>query len=371
MLLPSYKANTFMTTLFALFDRSLSVFQSAYSTSIYDVVRTLEEHWDTMIDAIHIGSLPELYDLGKYRTHIEEHFKPYPDRAQELRMIEKGGEGWLKKVWPCLRVVNATFSGTYAALFPTLQRHFGPTVLLRSVGYGATECRVGFAYGGNDTNLYRLVPASYTEFLGVGKENVPENLVQPWQVEVGKKYEVIVTNNDGLWRYQLNDIIEVAGFTPEEGIPLIRYVERKGVGFRIRNEFISESFLRDIMGSLTENTIGRILEFTTVQDYRKPLRAYGFFVELEGEIGRNPTRAIAIVKDKLQTDKGYKFYSESDGIGDPTIRILKSGTFKEYRHWKAETSAINAGQIKVPTMVADPVTVEWLAERVVIEVQAP
>ena len=45
---------------------------------------------------------------------------------------------------------------------------------------------------------------------------------------VGKKYEVVVTNKDGLWRYQINDIVEVAGFTPEEGIPLLRYIERKG-----------------------------------------------------------------------------------------------------------------------------------------------
>jgi len=45
---------------------------------------------------------------------------------------------------------------------------------------------------------------------------------------MGKKYEVIVTNNDGLWRYQLSDIVEVAGFAPADGTPLIRYVERRG-----------------------------------------------------------------------------------------------------------------------------------------------
>ena len=57
------------------------------------------------------------------------------------------------------------------------------------------------------------------------------------------------------------------------------------MGFRICGEFICESFLRDIMGSLTNDTLGRVLEFTTVPDARKQIRAYGFFVELEGEIG--------------------------------------------------------------------------------------
>jgi hypothetical protein len=57
------------------------------------------------------------------------------------------------------------------------------------------------------------------------------------------------------------------------------------VGFRVWGEFISESFLRDIMYSLTDDSIGRILEFTTELDGRKKMRAYGFFVELDGEIG--------------------------------------------------------------------------------------
>ena len=70
-LLPSYHANIFMTTIFALIDPSLSVIESTYSILVYDAVCTLEEHWDTMIDAIQIGALPEIYELGKYRPHIE------------------------------------------------------------------------------------------------------------------------------------------------------------------------------------------------------------------------------------------------------------------------------------------------------------
>jgi hypothetical protein len=52
-------------------------------------------------------------------------------------------------------------------------------VLLQSVRYGATECRVGAAYAGNDTNLYRIGSDGHIEFLDIEKEKVPENLVQP------------------------------------------------------------------------------------------------------------------------------------------------------------------------------------------------
>ena len=131
--------------------------------------------------------------------------------------------------------------------FFKLRHHFGPTVRFIGGVLAATEALVGIAYDADDTNLYRLESVSHFEFLDIEKEGVTTNLIQPvrdllhiltrclltqaslkWQVEVGKKYEVVVTTKDGLWRYQLNDIVEVAGFTPEEGIPLIRYVERKG-----------------------------------------------------------------------------------------------------------------------------------------------
>ena len=48
-----------------------------------------------------------------------------------------------------------------------------------------------------------------------------------WEVEQGKKYEIVATNKDGLWRYLLSDVVEIAGFSPADGQPLIRYIGRK------------------------------------------------------------------------------------------------------------------------------------------------
>ncbi|KIM36507.1 hypothetical protein M413DRAFT_287801 [Hebeloma cylindrosporum] len=368
-LLPSYHANIFMTVLFALIDPSVSMIESAFSIYIYDGVRTLEEHWETMLNAIQTGVLPNNYELGEFRSHIEAQFNPNPDRAEELRKIQKGEEGWLKRVWPSLTLINSTFSGMFASPLPKLRHHFGPSVQLKSGVLAATEGLIGLAYDANDTNLYRLEFAGHIEFLDITeKEGVSANLVQPWQVEVGKKYEVVITNKDGLWRYQLHDIVEVAGFSPEEGIPLIRFVERKGVAFRVGGEFFTESFLRKIIGSLADDSIGRILEFTTVLDERNELPAYGFLVEIDGEIGRNPAQARVLVQGRLQTDIAYKNYCDDSYAGDPTIRVLKPGTFKEYRQWKGDTNGISAGQIKVPTMLTDAVTIDWLAQRVMLEV---
>jgi len=84
--------------------------------------------------------------------------------------------------------------------------------------------------------------------------------------------------------------------------------------------------------------------------------------------GRNPAQALVIVQEKRQTDAAYKNYYDNSYVGHPTIRILKPGTFKEYRQWKGDTRGITPGQMKVPTMLIDPVTIDWLADRVELEV---
>jgi len=139
-LLPSYHANIFMTTLFAVIDPSLSVIESTYSTLVYDAIYTLEEHWDTMIDGFKLElclKFTNLVNIGptsrygalisikfspfpayRWNFYFQEYFKPHPDRAQELRKIEKGAEGWLKRVWPSLTVIKATFGCIYAAPVP-------------------------------------------------------------------------------------------------------------------------------------------------------------------------------------------------------------------------------------------------------------
>ena len=55
-----------------------------------------------------------------------------------------------------------------------------------------------------------------------------------WEVEVGKRYEPIVTTRDGLWRYRLGDIVHIVGFHPESNSPLFKCVGRRVSVFTTR-----------------------------------------------------------------------------------------------------------------------------------------
>lgn len=56
------------------------------------------------------------------------------------------------------------------------------------------------------------------------------------------------------------------------------------VGFRIHAEFVTDKLLQDAIYSV-HDTLGRVLEFVAELDDRQFPRNYGYFVELDGELG--------------------------------------------------------------------------------------
>ena len=67
------------------------------------------------------------------------------------------------------------------------------------------------------------------------------------------------------------------------------------------------------------------------------------------------------------TNVSHQREFNAGGLGQPTIRIVKPGTFANYRRWQGEKLNTGIGQVKVPVLMVDPASLEWLEERVVNE----
>ncbi|KAF5316053.1 hypothetical protein D9619_006900 [Psilocybe cf. subviscida] len=365
--LPSYTCSIHVHSFFMLANKSPIVLVATVPTIITDSITAIRAHWTAWIDAIATGVLPEFCDLpAERREQLQAHLRPDLVRAVELRAIDVETEGWLKEVWPTLALITVPLSGPYAMTIPKIRYNFGRTVVLRSYTYASTESVVGWGYDTMNTNLYRLASDEHIELLDVEKERRIDNISQPWEVEVGKKYEVVCTNADGLWRYTLEDIVEVVGFDPTDGQPLIKYIERKGVGFRVFGEFVSQETLEGAVRE-AQTVLGNVAEFTVVLDERNEPRAYGFLVELDGDLGLSAHLATGKIQEHLYTNAGYQKYAEDKFIGNPTIRVLAPGTFVAYRERQINATGSAIGQVKVPCTITDLDTKEWLLKRVVRE----
>ncbi|KAI6141108.1 GH3 auxin-responsive promoter [Pisolithus tinctorius] len=367
----NYKSFLFMHALFALVEPKLETINSVFTTSCRDLCRTVDDHWENLIRCIETGVIPDLDGIEGVKDNLQRFLQPNPDRAEELRRIGKATDtpGWFKQIWPQLRAILANASGPFATVIPEIRHYIGPEVSVQTLAIASSEAYLAMAYDPRDLNLYKVVGSDdVIEFLPVDDPEESKYLAQSWNVESGKKYEVVLTARDGFWRYRLGDVVEIAGFDPRDGQPLIRYIERRNMHIRLANEVTTETQLRQVVDA-TSDLFGRVSEFCVSPDYRQAVARYAFVVELQGKAGANISVVPDALHDQLQKhNENYLKDSRIGKIGVPCVRVVRPGTFGDFREWKVKTKGAASGQVKVPVVIWGEADRAWLEERVMYDI---
>ncbi|KAG6331510.1 hypothetical protein ID866_7580 [Astraeus odoratus] len=367
----NYKSMLFVHALFAVQERQLELINAMFTTVFRDFCHAVVSNWDTILDCIKTGKIPDLEGIDHVRQNLEQFFKADPERAAELRNVDTKAPGWFTKVWPALHTTVAISSGPFSMPVPEIRHYIGDDIPLNTLGITCSEAFLALPYDQRDPSLYKVVGSDdIVEFL---PEDAPEDsrhVVQTWNVEVGKRYEVILTTRDGFWRFRLGDIVEVVGFDPHDGQPVIHYIERRDGGLRVANEVTTEDHLQRVVLAASKS-LGTVSEFCTTADFCNTGARYAFFVELQYEIpptaSASPLQLHAALSEQ---NDNYRMESLSGRISKPVVRVVRPGTFGEYREWKVRKDNIAAGQIKMPAVVSNPEILQFLEERVIKEFSA-
>ncbi|KAI5998366.1 GH3 auxin-responsive promoter-domain-containing protein [Pisolithus orientalis] len=384
----NYKSFLFMHALFALVEPKLETINSMSTTSCRDLCRTVDDHWDNLIHCIETGVIPDVDGIEGVKDNLQRFLQPNPDRAEELRKIGKATDtpGWFRQIWPQLRAILANASGPFATVVPEIRHYIGPEVSVKTLAIASSEAYLAVAYGPRDLNLYKVVGSDdVIEFLPVDDPEESKYLAQSWNVESGKKYEVVLTTRDGFWRYRLGDVVEIVVFDPRGTTPY----QRRNMHIHLANEVTTETQLRQVVDA-TSDLLGRVSEFCVSSDYRQAVARYAFTVELQGNAGGSrdilwgdaPSRLerslikpkflpgvnISVVPDALHDqlqkhNENYLKDSRIGKIGIPCVRVVRPGTFSDFREWKVRTKGAASGQVKVPVVIWGEADRAWLEGR--------
>jgi len=71
-----------------------------------------------------------------------------------------------------------------------------------------------------------------------------------------------------------------------------------------------------------------------------------------------------LLAEFVRLNEAFRSALDSKRMKPPTIRILKTGTFTEYRRWKMDMNKSGPGQVKVPVVMWDNTAREWIFQRV-------
>jgi hypothetical protein len=328
----------------------------------------LARHTESIIRDVRDGSLSSAFSVPQeLRTSL--HLRPDPERAKHLERATASGDGVLRPglAWPELAAVGCWKGGTvgaYLAKFDTLFPQ-GPPV--RDFGYYATELRGSVPLSDQGDAGTIAVGTNVLEFHPAGEDRAPEGreLLRVEQLEVGQRYFVYVTNASGLYRYEMNDIVEVTGY--DRQTPLIRFIQKgKGVV-----SFTGEKLYEvQVIAAVEEALValrGRyhfIAAVAELVDATSPRLV--FLIEFDGPIADHDGAALV---DRLDVALGeendeYQTKRKSLRYGPPIIRVVRPGEFDHYRRRMVETGQRADGQFKVLRLTSDTsFAAEFTAER--------
>lgn len=169
-----------------------------------------------------------------------------------------------------------------------------------------------------------------------------------------------------------------------EAVP--RY-SSSSLAIRLPYAAITEAHLISVVRAIDTEDIVKVQEFTAIVDRRELPQTVGFFFETTGDTGTllhrsdyngpNPPRfnlgRLAkfgrqnAFEALVATNEEHQRAFDTGRLRLPTIRIVRRGTFAEYRLWRAESMKAGIGQIKVPVAMSNEDQQEWITERVVME----
>ncbi len=206
--------------LFALADGDVSKIIAPFSSDVLNMMRYMECMWEDLVSDLASGTISERSGISEgLRERLSSELKASVERAEKLREeFEKGFSGIARRIWPSLTTVWATGSGENSVYSRALLKYLGDVPL----DYGYLDCAeaiIGRSAGPGQNQYLLLENTAFFEFLPENAEE--EILLSSGELIPGERYEVVITNQAGLYRYRSGMIIESSRI--EEGQVYIRY----------------------------------------------------------------------------------------------------------------------------------------------------
>ncbi|HAS50282.1 MAG TPA: GH3 auxin-responsive promoter-binding protein [Gammaproteobacteria bacterium] len=150
--------------------------------------------------------------------------RPNPERAAAL---EAAGPLSARTAWPNLRLIVCWKTGLMSRFLAELAERCPPGIIFREYGYGASEGLFTIPLHDETSAGVLAIHGLFFEFLpeeAVVASDAPTLLAH--ELKVGQRYQLVLTNAAGLYRYCLGDLVEVNGFLGQA--PQLIFLQKVG-----------------------------------------------------------------------------------------------------------------------------------------------
>lgn len=282
------------------------------------IVSDLENQWERICDDLRNDSVSLLRLSSRARAHRADHIE---------NIMAAGGTlaGKLSKLWPHLALVSCWSDGAANLALPELLSYL-PHVEIQPKGLLATEAFVSFPLVDQE-GAALAIESHFFEFSEMAYKGEMANSTaqsQPklaHELERGYRYQVVVTTGGGLYRYRLQDEIEVVGFYGQ--CPLVRFIGKTDNTSDLVGEKLGEAHVRQLLENL-------FYKFRMEPDFAmlaptstKPFR-YRLYLQLKNSLASVDflQRFQAELQSLLEENPHYKYAIQLGQLAPLEVALL-------------------------------------------------
>ena len=352
-LVPDPKTNTrYLHARFALMNPEITSMGFSFSSILLELMQYIESEWEMLVDDIEKGTVDESVKMpADVRASVLGKIQPMPERAAQLREIFSQGfdEPIMPKIWPNLTIFSGVATGGFATYYNKLrQRYAGDGVRLFYVGLNASEGILSVPMDVDCPDSVLIPDSVFYEFIPIDSEDQGD-IVTIDGVEVGKTYEIVITNQSGFYRYRIRDAVKVTGMY--NNTPMIQFQYRIDQTISVLGEKTTELVLRGV-AERVERELGYSMEdFSVFGDVDSVPMRYVMLMEATLPEGLDPG-AVAAELDKglCEGNPSYGDKVAKGMLDHLRLLFLQPETYLLYRDVMISKGAASA-QLKPPRIL--------------------
>ena len=340
---------------------SVSYIVAPNPSTLLELIHNAEEYFDDYIEDIEKGSISEKFDVSpEIRSVLAGFTVPDPERANFLRRVKEkcGGKPQLKDWWPDMQLLSSWKCGNTAIAAEKVQQQLPAGCCYQELGYFASECRFGLVLDeGIDSTLFPNY--HYYEFIEESDlENPEPRFLRLHELEQGKRYCIYVTTFSGLYRYNMNDLVEVGGWNGKT--PKIHMVQKVNGIVSITGEKLYE---KQFIEAVHEAERQSGLKANFFIGFADPEEAcYDFYYEFEKrKIRRSKAEAFTKIVDSQLMEMNIEYQSKraSHRLKEPKTFVLKRNAYDHFKR-RSLLEGARDGQFKLVMLLQDKRRQRWI-----------
>lgn len=329
-------------------------------STIMELVHNAEEYFEDYIEDIEKGTLSSKFDIPEeIRAALAPKLKSDPQRADFLRKIKaEHPVPQIKHWWPELQFLSSWKCGNTAIAAAKVSEQLPECCCYQELGFFASECRFGLVLDqGIDTTLFPHY--HFYEFVEESELDKPDpRFLRLHELEQGKRYCIFVTTLSGLYRYNMNDLVEVGGWYHKT--PKIHMVQKVNGIVSITGEKLYEKQFIEAVRMAEQETGWKVNFFIGFADPENSL--YDFYYEFENrKVRKAKARKFTEIVDARLKEMNIEYESKraSNRLKMPETFVLKKNAYDLFKKRSLQEGARD-GQFKLVMLLQDKRRQRWI-----------